>query len=139
METFQTKFQIKSFRFSKLVFFHQSSSDKFSNQSVWIFKAQKEPTTLGARPVCQGMVGNGRASVAAVAELSRAYVEDSGDSVPDAVRAIASLGNWGSQTQNQERDLHRWVRNLYNLDIQTYEAKILCQASIGFDFVQLDD
>ena len=97
------------------------------------------PRLNEARPVCQGMVGNGRASVAAVAELSRAYVEDSGAGVPDAVRAIASLGNWGSQTQNQERDLHRWVRNLYNLDIQTYEAKILCQASVGFGFVPLDD
>ena len=77
------------------------------------------------------MVGSGRASIAAVADLSRAYVQDSGSSAPDAVKAIASIGNWGVHSQNQERDLHRWTRNLYNMDLQTYEAKIQCQALIG--------
>ena len=73
-------------------------------------------------------MGSGRASISAVADLSRAYLQDSGSLAPDAVKAIASIGNWGVHSQNQERDLHRWVRNLYNIGIQTYEAKIQCQA-----------
>lgn len=67
----------------------------------------------------QGMVGSGRASVAAVADLSRAFVDDMGQNAPLPVRAMASLGAWGSHTQNQERELHRWTKHLYDLKLNT--------------------
>lgn len=76
------------------------------------------------------MVGSGRASVSAVADLSRAFVKDMGDTAPEAAQAFASLGGWGSSAQNQERDLQRWVHQLYGLDIQTFDATVQCQALV---------
>ena len=75
------------------------------------------------------MVGSGRASVSAVADLSRAMVSDVGSAAPQAVQEFASLGSWGAHQHNQERDLHRWVHQLYGLAIETFEATIQCQAT----------
>lgn len=81
----------------------------------------------------QGMVGSGRSSIAAVAELSRANVADMGKSVPQAVAALASLGSWGNNASNSERDMHRWVRNLYQFGLETYDVELELQArSISF-------
>ena len=78
------------------------------------------------------MVGSGRASISAVADLSRACLSDMGAAVPEAVKAFASLGAWGTHSQNQERDLSRWVHQLYGFTIQTYGAKIDCQALVEY-------
>ena len=77
------------------------------------------------------MVGSGRATVAAVADLSRAYVRDMGEMAPKAVCGMASLGGWGSHPQNQERDLHRWVGKIHGLTVETFEVKIPCQATVS--------
>jgi hypothetical protein len=76
----------------------------------------------------KGMIGSGRASVAAAADLSRAFVEDMGDSAPSSVYALASLGSFGAHTQNQERDLHKWVRHLYNINLSTFDVQCDMQA-----------
>lgn len=81
----------------------------------------------------QGMVGSGRASVSAVADLSRAMVNDVGGAAPQAVQAFASLGSWGANQHNQERDLHRWVHQLYGLAVETFEATIQCQAILALE------
>ncbi|CAK9059984.1 Nipped-B-like protein B [Durusdinium trenchii] len=57
------------------------------------------------------MIGSGRISVATAADISRANTADTGDAAPAAIQALASLGAGGTQLQNQERDLHRWVPN----------------------------
>ena len=75
----------------------------------------------------QGMIGTGRTSIAAAADLSRACVTDMGDAAPEAIHALASLGNWGSQCQNQERDLHTWVNKLYNMKLTPFEVHLSLQ------------
>ena len=77
------------------------------------------------------MVGSGRASVAAIADISRAFVKDAGGAAPQSVAALASLGSWGANAQNQERDLHRWANQLYGLDIEPFEVSAKCQAIIN--------
>ncbi|CAK9022066.1 unnamed protein product [Durusdinium trenchii] len=79
----------------------------------------------------QGMVGSGRSSIAAVAELSRANVADMGKSVPQAVAALASLGSWGNNASNSERDMHRWVRNLYQFGLETYDVKTAAHKAVA--------
>ena len=41
-------------------------------------------------------------------------------STHEALLSLASLGNHGRQTANQERDLHRWLKNLWGLELETY-------------------
>lgn len=62
-----------------------------------------------------------------MADLSRAYLQDSGGSTPQAVPAFASLGGWGSHEQNQERDLHKWVNGLHGLNLETFDVQFECQ------------
>lgn len=69
--------------------------------------------------------------MAAVAGISRANLADMGDAVPDAVRAMASLGGWGAHPQNQERDLHKWVHKLHNLNLETYDVVMNLQVWFG--------
>ena len=76
------------------------------------------------------MIGSGRTSIAAASDLSRACVKDMGNAAPAAVHALASLGSWGSHSQNQERDLHKWANQLYNMNLQTYDAQIPLQAQV---------
>lgn len=81
------------------------------------------------------MVGSGRVSVATAAELSRANFADSGGTTPVAVQALASLGPLGAggdHPQNQERDLHRWVKGLHSLDLETYDVEMELQVT-GFN------
>lgn len=73
--------------------------------------------------------------MATAAELSRANVTDCGESTCLAVRALASLGANGQQPQNQERDLHRWVKGLYNLELSTYDVVMRLQV-FGINSVQ---
>lgn len=74
------------------------------------------------------MIGSGRTSIASASDFSRACVKDMGKDAPAAVHALASLGSWGSHSQNQERDLHKWANQLYNLNLQTYDTQIPLQA-----------
>lgn len=77
------------------------------------------------------MIGSGRTSIAAAADLSRACVQDLkgiGATAPAAVQALASLGTWGNNCQNQERDLHKWVKNLFNLKMETFEVPFMMEA-----------
>ncbi|CAJ1396188.1 unnamed protein product [Effrenium voratum] len=74
------------------------------------------------------MIGAGKASVSGTAELSRATLMDfHGQYPPDALQAFASLGNNGQCPQNQERDLHRWLGELFGLKLRTYEVPMQLQ------------
>ncbi|CAJ1394074.1 unnamed protein product [Effrenium voratum] len=72
------------------------------------------------------MIGEGKASVAAVAQLARANLADFEAGAPASVAAFASLGNFGNCPQNEERDLHRWLSQLFSLKLSTYcvEAEV---------------
>ena len=105
------------------------SARKTENQYVKyvLFSHSKHVSVCEISTTGLGMIGSGRSSIAAVADLSRAYLQDSGGSTPQAVQAFASLGGWGSHEQNQERDLHKWVNGLHGLNLETFDVQFECQ------------
>ena len=67
------------------------------------------------------LVGRGHISVTAACEVAGGVAED--HALPHAaVRAFATLGSEQKHPQNNERDLHRWVKNLYGLQLQPYKV-----------------
>lgn len=66
------------------------------------------------------MLGSGRTNVAEICDLARANVQDGLPS--GALRAFSSLGAEGRHESNQERDLHKWLYNLYGVDLTTYKV-----------------
>lgn len=65
------------------------------------------------------LVGRGKVSVASACEIAQGVVYD--HELPhSAIRAFSSLGCDGKHPQNAERDLHRWVRCLWGLQLQPY-------------------
>ena len=74
------------------------------------------------------MIGRGQISVAAACEIAEGVVQD--HHLPhEACKAFASLGCGGSCPQNSERDLHRWLRNLFNFKLQPYVIDLKLQVS----------
>lgn len=65
-----------------------------------------------------GLIGCGKTHISTVAALAQAQNKDSRP-VP-AVAAFASLGSYGAHASNQERDLHRWLRNLHGSTMELY-------------------
>ena len=64
------------------------------------------------------MPGTGQANVHELAEIARAAIKDG---IPSpALEAFASLGGAGIHSSNEERDLHRWLHNLWNFDLEPY-------------------
>lgn len=74
----------------------------------------------------QGLLGNGKAHISTVASIAQAQCLD-GAQAP-AIQAFASLGSGGAHSQNQERDLHRWLKNLYNVQLEVYSVPFRLQA-----------
>ncbi|CAK9069954.1 unnamed protein product [Durusdinium trenchii] len=74
------------------------------------------------------MIGRGQLSVSAAVEIAQGISEDV--DLPDgAIKAFASLGSNGDHPQNCERDLHRWLRNLYGFKLEPY--KISVELNVG--------
>lgn len=66
------------------------------------------------------MLGCGRANVAEICDLARANLADGLPS--DALKAFGSLGAGGRYEANQERDLHRWLHQIYGVKLETYKV-----------------
>ena len=66
------------------------------------------------------MVGSGRATIAEVCDMSRANVADGLYS--KALQGLSSLGASGKHDQNQERDLHRWVKGMHGMTLEPFEV-----------------
>ena len=64
------------------------------------------------------MIGKGSAHVRTVVSIAQAQALDS--EPPAAIAAFASLGSFGRCNSNEERDLHRWLKNLYNVSLEVY-------------------
>lgn len=74
------------------------------------------------------MIGRGQLSVSAAVEIAQGISEDV--DLPDgAIKAFASLGSNGDHPQNCERDLHRWLRNLYGFKLEPYKISVELNAS----------
>ncbi|CAK9059150.1 Uncharacterized protein SCF082_LOCUS31390 [Durusdinium trenchii] len=69
------------------------------------------------------MIGSGRSSVAEVCDISRANVADGATS--EALAALKSLGASGKHSNNQERDLHRWLGGLHGCRLEAFKVPFL--------------
>ena len=65
------------------------------------------------------MIGSGKSHIHTLAAVAQAQIRD-GLPVPDAIRAFASIGSCGAHSQNEERDLHRWLKDLHGLGLEIY-------------------
>ena len=76
------------------------------------------------------MIGHGQAHVRTVVAIAQSQHQD--QSAPPCIEAFASLGNFGSasSSKNEERDLHRWLKNLYNLQLEVYWTHLKLQAPL---------
>jgi len=55
--------------------------------------------------------------------LARELVDEISD-IPAPFTHLASLGNFGAQKNNEERDLHTWTKNLFGNLLQKYKLKL---------------
>ena len=66
------------------------------------------------------MLGTGRANVSEICDLARANLVDG---VPSAaLEAFGSLGTSGKHENNQERDLHRWLKALWGVTLTVFKV-----------------
>jgi hypothetical protein len=63
-------------------------------------------------------IGYGKVSINTAASYARSLLEEGFESVPFA--AFSSIGTGGRNPQNQERDLHRWLRGALQIDLDVY-------------------
>lgn len=68
------------------------------------------------------MIGSGKAHVHTIASIAQAQCKDG--PAPEPVTAMASIGAFGRHPSNAERDLHRWLKSLYGIDLQPYYVKM---------------
>ena len=71
------------------------------------------------------MVSRGQVSVANAADLARCAVDDG--LLSEAVQAFSSLGNSGAAPSNCERDMTRWLRNLFGFTLEPYVVTLHLQ------------
>lgn len=68
------------------------------------------------------MIGSGQAHVRTVVSIAQAQMRDG--EPPASIQAFASLGSFGRRNANEERDLHRWLKDLYNVSLEVYYLKL---------------
>ena len=76
------------------------------------------------------LVGRGQLHISAAAEIAQNIVKDT-EFPPAALRAFASLGAAGDHPQNCERDLHRWLHNLFGVRLEPYKIHLDLQVCKG--------
>lgn len=74
------------------------------------------------------LVGRGQISVQSATEIAQAVVADHVLPNP-ALKAFASLGTSGKHSSNSERDLHRWLKNLFGFRLQSYSIEMELEAT----------
>ena len=67
-------------------------------------------------------IGRGMLDWQSVAEISRANVREGIHS--EAIHRLAMCGTSGKHDQNLERDAIRWLQNLWNIQVETYELEV---------------
>lgn len=75
------------------------------------------------------LIGCGGSNVQSAAEIARTVKSDCGHSLSlPALDAIASCGTNGANSNNTERDLHRFLRGARGLKLETYNITLQLQA-----------
>ena len=74
------------------------------------------------------MIGRGQVSVTGAADLARCVVDDG--LLSEALASFGSLGASGKSASNSERDLTRWLKNLFGFTLQPYSITLHLQVSV---------
>ena len=74
------------------------------------------PTSASGEALLNTVANGGH--VSSMTQMARAIQSDLGTECPAAVNAIASLG--GSHQSNAERDMHKWLKNVYDSQLELY-------------------
>lgn len=69
------------------------------------------------------MIGRGRFHVSSACSLAQSMKSDGFEKAP--ITALAGLGCGGKYEANQERDLHRWLRGL--VELEPYTIRLVLQ------------
>ena len=83
-------------------------------------------------PCFLGLIGSGRTNVSTVASIAQAQHRDC--QPVDTVAAFASFGSFGTCASNQERDMHRWLRNLHGTNLDMYYTPFELEVGIPVGF-----
>ena len=81
---------------------------------------------------CQGLIGSGKANISSVVSIAQSQRLDSLDmglKLNPAIEAFASLGAFGKCPSHEERDLHRWLSGLHNLQLDVYYTNMQVQVT----------
>jgi len=68
------------------------------------------------------MIGSGKANVHTVVSIAQAQCLDG--NAPEAIEAFASLGTHGLNSSKEERDLHTWLSNLHDINLEVYYVEM---------------
>ena len=66
-------------------------------------------------------------SITGAVDLANCMVDDG--MLKDAITAFASLGTNMAHASNCERDLHRWLRDLFSFRLQSYSVDMFLQVT----------
>lgn len=75
------------------------------------------------------LIGQGRCSIATATGLSHCVIADG--MTHEALQAFSSLGNHGECPGNYERDMHRWLKRLFNFSLETYSVPMNLQVPLA--------
>lgn len=75
------------------------------------------------------MIGSGECHISTVVSLAQSQLQDCGGTIHPMIRGFASLGNFGASPQNEERDLHKWLGNIHDINLEVYNVPFLLDAS----------
>lgn len=71
------------------------------------------------------MIGSGRSHIRTVVSIAQAQSLDQ-EPTP-AIKAFASLGTFGKNSSNEERDLHIWLSRIHGIEVQVYHVDFTVQ------------
>lgn len=75
---------------------------------------------------CSGMIGSGKSNISSVVSVCQSQMKDG--PVAPAIAAFASLGAHGAHTNNEERDLHVWLKGLHGMHLDVYFTTVQIEA-----------
>lgn len=83
------------------------------------------------------MIGSGKSHIRTVVSIAQAQSQDQ-EPIP-AVKAFASLGTFGKNNANEERDLHRWLQGLHGIQLEVYNVRFSVQefGPVSINFVNV--
>lgn len=71
------------------------------------------------------MIGSGKSHVRTVVSIAQAQSRD--QEPPPAIKAFASLGSFGRNNSNEERDMRRWLQRIHGIQLEVHNIDFTLQ------------